>query len=59
MDAGNNTGAGSKDCALAIVPGRVKLKGGKRTILIYVFLDPGSSATFCTELLMRELNAPG
>lgn len=25
----------------------------------YAFLDPGSSATFCTEQLMRELNALG
>lgn len=59
MDAGSHTGAGAKDCALAIVPVKVKLKKGSKTIQTYACLDTGSSATFCTEQLMRELNAPG
>ncbi len=59
MDAGSRTGAGAKDCALAIVPVKVKLKKGSKAVQTYAFLDPGSSATFCTEQLMRELNAPG
>lgn len=52
-------GAGSKECTLAIVPVKVKLSRGSRTVQTYAFLDPGSSATFCTEALMTQLNAKG
>ncbi|KAJ8349111.1 hypothetical protein SKAU_G00277000 [Synaphobranchus kaupii] len=52
------TGAG-KECALAIVPVQVKVAKGSKSVLTYAFLDPGSSATFCTENIMNKLNAKG
>ena len=55
VSAGEVVGTG-KDCALAIVPVRVKVDKGDKFISTYAFLDPGSSATFCTENLMRQLN---
>lgn len=59
MDAGSHTGARSKDCAIDIAPEKVKLKKGNNTVQTYAFLDPGSSATFCTEQLMRKFNDAG
>lgn len=53
------TGAGSKECALAVVPVQVRLARGSQIVQTYAFLDPGSSATFCTEALMTRLNARG
>lgn len=53
------TGAGEHDCALSILPVRVKSKKSQRTIITYAFLDPGSSASFCTVDLMRKLNLTG
>lgn len=44
---------------LAIVPVRVKTKKGQTVTTTYAFLDPGSTACFCTEELMRELNVTG
>ena len=48
-----------KDCALSIVPVQVKATKGSKSVLTYAFLDPGSSGTFCTERLRRQLNARG
>ena len=61
LDTARHTGAGSSgsDCMLAIVPVQVKMSKGNRTVNTYAFLDPGSSATFCTEALMDELKAKG
>lgn len=59
LDAESHTGAGSKECALSVVPVKVKLDKGSKTVQTYAFLDPGSSATFCTEALMAQLNATG
>ena len=56
--ADHATGA-SKECALAIVPVQVKVANGNKTIRMYAFLDPDSSATFCTENIMHQLNAKG
>ena len=53
------TGAGERDCTLSILPVRVKSKKGDETLLTYAFLDPGSTASFCTESLMNRLNLPG
>lgn len=53
------TGAGHLVCSLAIVPVRVKSKKSNQEVLTYAFLDPGSSATFCTEQLMKELKLTG
>ena len=58
LKAGGVTGAG-KDCALSIVPVQVKATKGSKSVLTYAFLDPGSSGTFCTERLRRQLKARG
>ena len=41
--------------AMAVIPGKIRLKSSNQRIITYAFLDNGSSATFCTELLMRKL----
>lgn len=51
-----HTGAGTQKCLLSIVPVQVKAKNGNKILTTYAFLDPGSSASFCTERLMRQLN---
>ncbi|KAL0151450.1 hypothetical protein M9458_053236 [Cirrhinus mrigala] len=58
VSADHATGA-SSECALAIVPVQIKVAKGSKTINTYAFLDPGSSATFCTENLMNQLNVRG
>ena len=55
VSAGESTGAG-KNLPLAIVPVKIKVDKGNRFISTYAFLDPGSSASFCTENLMRQLS---
>lgn len=44
---------------LAIVPVRVKNKKSNKAVEVYAFMDPGSSATFCTETLAERLNVQG
>lgn len=53
------TGAGERDCTLSILPVQVKSKKGNETLITYAFLDPGSSASFCTEGLMNRMNLNG
>ena len=48
-------GAGDK-CVLAILPVYVKAKKGKKIIETYAFIYTGSSATFCTDSLARQLH---
>lgn len=48
-----------KDCKLSKVPVQVKMTKGNKTIITYAFLDPGSTATFYTENLIKQLNSPG
>ena len=55
----SDTGAGNSECKLAIVPVKVKMKKGDKVINTYAFMDPGSSATFCTESLLRQLQTTG
>lgn len=57
LNANSAMGAGAKECALAIVP--VKVRMDKGTVQTYAFLGRGSSAAFCTETLMHQLNANG
>ena len=59
LDAGSHTGAGNSECKLSIVPVQVKLCKGTKIVQTYAFLEPGSTATFCTEKLMTELNTSG
>lgn len=54
-----HTGVGKDQCALSILPVQVKSTKGNKVIKTYAFLDPGSSATFCSEELMQKLNISG
>ncbi|XP_043193363.1 uncharacterized protein LOC122365846 [Amphibalanus amphitrite] len=47
-------GASKLHSGMSIIPVKVRVNGGK-TVSTYAFLDNGSSATFCTESLLREL----
>ena len=53
------TGAGRPRTAMVIVPVKVKRKGSHTAIITYAFLDRGSSSTFCTESLMKQLGIDG
>lgn len=44
---------------LAILPVKVRAGKGGRYIETYTFMDPGSTATFCTEALRKKLNVKG
>ncbi len=59
LETCGHTGAGSDECVLSIVPVQVKAKSGSTIVNTYAFLDPGSSASFCTQHLMRKLNLSG
>nr|XP_055033829.1 uncharacterized protein LOC129422128 [Misgurnus anguillicaudatus] len=51
---------GSEDnCVLAIVPVKIKSRKSDKCVEVYAFMDPGSSATFCTDALARRLNVQG
>lgn len=54
-----NTGAGEEECVLAVVPVKLKSKKSERYVETYAFIDPGSTATFCTEDIQRKLNLKG
>ena len=41
------------------VPVKVKTKQGNTIITTYAFLDPGSTATFCTESILPQLQVTG
>ena len=51
-------GAGGK-CALAVLPVKIKSKRSDRYVETYAFMDPGSTASFCTEDLLRKLKLRG
>ncbi|XP_034093136.1 uncharacterized protein LOC117560379 [Gymnodraco acuticeps] len=53
------TVAGNDGCILSIIPVQVKSTKGSEIIQTYAFLDPGSTATFCSEDLMHRLNITG
>lgn len=51
-----NTGAGEEECVLAVVPVKLQSRKSERYVETYAFIDPGSTATFCTEDIQRKLN---
>lgn len=53
-----STGAGD-DQTLSIVPVQVKLSNSDTCVQTYAILDPGSTASFCTEALRKLLHAKG
>lgn len=60
VSAANHAATGaSRNCAMAIVPVQIKGASGSKIIHTYAFLDPGSTASFCTEQLMERLNTRG
>ena len=56
QEACGSTGAGDTDCVLAVVPVKLKSKKSDRYVETYAFIDPGSTATLCTEDIQRTLN---
>ncbi|XP_071964267.1 uncharacterized protein [Antedon mediterranea] len=46
-------------CTMAIIPVIVKSPKNGRAVTTYVFLDPGSSVSFCTDRLRNELGLGG
>jgi hypothetical protein len=44
---------------LAVVPVKVRGKGGNKMVKTYAFLDNGSNTTFCTERLINRLGIEG
>lgn len=44
---------------MAVVPVKLKSKKSERYVETYAFIDPGSTATFCTEDIQRKLNLKG
>lgn len=46
-------------CALAVLPVKIKSKRSDRYVETYAFIDPGSTASFCTEDLLRKLKLRG
>ena len=44
---------------MSMVPVNVNIKGQHKKVLTYVFLDLGSNTSFCTEDLLKKLNAKG
>ena len=49
---------GTRRCVLPIVPVRVRAQGKDAFVHTYALLDTGSTSTFCTDGLVRQLNAP-
>ena len=52
-------GAGDQNCTLSVVPVQVKSNKGDKVLQTYAFLDPGSTATFCTNRLKTKLKLQG
>lgn len=49
-------GAGEQENLLSIVPVQVKAAKGSQILKVFALLDPGSTAAFCSEALMSQLN---
>ena len=59
MSSSANNSKGLSITGLAVVPVKVKAKGGHKTVETYALLDTGSNTTFCTEQLMQQLGLEG
>ncbi|XP_061175604.1 uncharacterized protein LOC133184531 [Saccostrea echinata] len=59
VGASCDTGAVEQTSAMAIIPVRIKLKNKNHSVITYAFFDSGSSVTFCSENLMRQLGVSG
>ncbi|XP_074641192.1 uncharacterized protein LOC141898938 [Tubulanus polymorphus] len=46
-------------CTMAILPVRVKVKGRIPEVITFAFLDPGSSISFCTSSLLKQIGGIG
>ena len=55
----SQSGAGCGSQALSIVPVKVKARGQNKLVETYALLDSGSTATFCSASLLRELGEEG
>ena len=54
-----DTGAGNGETILLIVSVMIKSKRSNKVRQVYAFLDQGSTATFCTNEVMHQLNLQG
>ena len=60
LSSPSHTGAGTPTYqALPIVPVRLKAKASDKFIETYAFLDTGSTATFCSDRVVKLLNVEG
>ena len=59
MSSSANNSKGLSITGLAVVPVKVKAKGGHKTVETYAFLDTGSNTTFYSEQLMQQLGLEG
>ncbi|XP_043204945.1 uncharacterized protein LOC122372129 [Amphibalanus amphitrite] len=50
---------GDSSTMMAVIPVLVRSPDGSRSVVTHAFLDLGSSATFCTDLLLKRLNVKG
>lgn len=57
-ESSRDTGAGNGETILPIVPVK-KSKRSNQIMHVYAFLDQGSTATFCTNEVMQQLNLRG
>ena len=51
--------ASDGDCTMAIIPVKVKMSNSVLSVETYAFLDPGSSVTFCSDVLAQQIGASG
>ena len=58
-DTRNTGGASFPEIGTAVVPVKVWTKDSETPTITYAFLDSGSSSTFCSETLMRQLGISG
>ena len=50
---------GDSSTMMAVIPVLVRSPDGSRSVVTYAFLDLGSSATLCTDRLLKKLGTKG